>query len=298
MIDQTALDTVVQLSKFAQYSKPIQIFDGPDGLTGTGFGTSGLDTDPSIGKPYDINVDLIPYLVKLDYSTYISDCYDCEDRAFWGMSHLRKRFPGCRVGVASGFAPAGHPCADQEHAVIILWYEGAGGLEPAYFDPITKGIIQPGLNNLASVIAFPVPVDAEPDTVKPLVGMHRLDNEALLYDKERLLYPLRDPKIGILDYIEKGICEKDCDEIAHHDKDPSVSKRTFEDLWTDYDRSLWSFVHVRRAFRGCPVGVAIGDYGTSALSIWYEDDSGNRKHMYLDPYSKTQINFSPKMIFM
>ena len=215
MTNQDALDKVRNVSKYAQYTKAVQILDGPNGLTGTGFGTNGLDTDNSIGKSYDINVDLMPHLGRLNYSAYISEYYDCEDRAIWGMAHLRRRFPGCRVGVASGIAPPGHPSfADKPHAVNVLWYYGNAGFEPLYFDPVAGRVNPPGLNNIASVIAFPTGAGA--DTVTPLVGMHRLNDETLLYDKERLIYPLRDPNKGILDYLEQRVYDRECDEIAHH----------------------------------------------------------------------------------
>lgn len=71
--------------------------------------------------------DILKFLGKLDYGTWVAEIHDCEDRALWGMAAIRNNpeFYGAPVGIA----------IDESHAVIIYWTDGR---TRKYWDPATK----------------------------------------------------------------------------------------------------------------------------------------------------------------
>ena len=61
-----------------------------------------------------------------DFKEYWRDL----DRAFWAYIHVRHRYPGCAIGVASG-----KPAKDHSVIVNVLWYEEANKILYKYIDP-------------------------------------------------------------------------------------------------------------------------------------------------------------------
>jgi len=249
--------------------------------------------------------EVLKYLNLVNYGTHVADFYDCEDRAFWGVVHARRRFPGVAIGVAEGKAiqgPQGVP--GQDHAVIILWYKNdKGEYEHLFYEPLLKSVVDfPPVR----VTSFPSNTSKpdERDTIAPLNKFTRVNQRTIRYDRRRLVYPARtNDQKGVLDYLDSELFEKECVNLAEH----SISDSTGFDLyWSNTDRALWSFVHVRRAYPGCPIGVAIGEPanigGSVAVNvIWFRDqDQPNAriKMIYWDPAAKPHIvQFTPRVTF-
>ena len=326
-----AKEAIKSMPPITQPIDIVTIGDGPDDLTGTGFGTTGLNTKKRIMRVYDVEdidddkVSVIAYLKKLDFGNYVDTYYDCEDRAFWGVAHVRHRFPGVPIGVASGIVPSGHPLLRGKdpgtkiaHAIIILWYNGKRGLEYLHWDPLPVSVgggkkvpygkvNLPGLDEVASITAFPIGRGPD-ETTTPVTSdkFVSLDGSALIFDKDRLIYPLRDGGKGILEYLMGKQYETKCDDMKYHKI--ASSQRNFDKRWKDYDEALWAFAHVRRAYPGCPIGVAIGKPGDDAKSsavviLRYNKGDvkgGDPAWMYWDPEvpNKAGVKFTPKMMFM
>jgi len=302
----------------ADSEMPIGI--GGGNMETSAMGTTGLNTDRKVMKTHTIDLDpiqfpnipptntVVGYLKSLDFDRYVEDFYDCEDIAFWGMAHARHRFPGCPIGVASGTAPDGHPYAGQRHAVIIVFHSVGGKIQPGIFWEPRGPSGQPigkidDLRALKSVVSFPIGAGKGPDTVPPLDTLERLDDQVLLFDETRMIYPLQ----NVLDYLKKE-CSKRvgqfrCDE---NHKIFGPARDDFNGKWRHYDQALWAFAHVRRDFPGCPICVAIGDRvdgkSFSVVVIWYcegDKEGADLKYMYWDPDPDVnkKVDFKPKMIF-
>lgn len=298
MIDQATKDMISPMSPVANPIKAIGLTkdeDMPQGtgkqMETTGMGTTGLDTHESVMMMRNVD-DVVTFLSGLDYGTYIEEYYDCEDRAFWAMAHARHRYPGFPIGVASGKATTGR-FAGKEHAVVVLWYEG-GGLKTKYWDPDGKTEIDP-LSDVMSITSYPI--GYKEDTTPPVNEYKRLNDEVLLFDPTRLIYPLKGDK-GLLNYLKKMPYDDVC--AADH---KIYAQKVFDRFWKSYDAALWAFIHVRRAYVGCPVGVAIGKPHT-AVVIWYNEndqEDGDLKHMFWDPLNPRKDDFpgfTPSMIFV
>lgn len=311
---------------------------GPDGKklrpVTSGF-TTGLSDDDrimmahKIGKVNDKDKSpnkVLHYLDTIDNNRYVDEYYDCEDRALWVMAHVRNRFVGEPIAVGSGKTKLGEgdPHPGEDHARIILWYIEDGKLEHLYWEPEPKQNGRPfgvvgELGQVKSIIAFPISPIGHKSDLSPFkeLDYDPLNGQIIIFDSRRMIYKLREnsPRLGILDYLNNKIWENSCVELLSgvgHDK-VALSKQN-EDLgmWRDYDRALWAFVHTRRIFPGCPVGVAIGEPAQgegggssySVVLIFYYDDEddiehANLKYTYWDPRDEREIkNFDPKMAFM
>ena len=278
----------------------------PDKIQHVRSGVLGLETSTDSMETYDVNT-VIRYLDGLDFTNYISEYYDCEDRAFWGVAHARYRFPGLPIGVASGRTSQNHPMPGVDHAVIIMWQSVGEDknknaiLKPVLYDPLPiPDRLVDNFATIMSVIGFPVGDKTPPIEGRKLVP---LNNTAIVFDEKRIIYPLhtKDGK-GILDYLQNKTYNKECVDKEFHTH--AVGETTFKDLWMGYDEVLWAFAHVRRAYPGCPAGVAIGDknkYGlvTAALIVWHKKD-GEITHSFWNPYRPKNegFNFTPRRLFV
>jgi len=107
-----------------------------------------------------------------------------------------------------------------------------------------------------------------------------------------------------MDYLTKEMYDKECIDIGSHTREAGAEDVTR--LWKRYDSALWAFAHVRRAYAGCPVGIAIGDpnkFGIlrAALIIWHKkNDNGPITHSFWNPMTPTieGVDFSPRKIFV
>jgi len=273
----------------------------PEGIRKSQKGITELDTDPGRVKVYDID-DVMDYLGSLKYADYIRVYHDCEDRAFWGMAHARHRFPGLAIGVASGEAVEG-PIADlpdKRHAVIVLWYQGEKELEPVFWDPLPQHQGTVEFSNIRSILAFPI--GSGPYKASPLGNFTPLNNQALVFDERRIVYR----KDDILSYLRGKQYESGDHRCAEDHTTPYT--RSLERMWRDYDDALWAFVHVRRDYVGCPVGVAIRDptpgrTSDAVIIIWHQKDESKENdsltYTYWDTIGKREVpDFRPKVIFV
>lgn len=202
---------------------------------------------------------------------HVDHYYDCEDRAFWTMAHLRYKFPGFPVGVVSS--------KNKEHAVNVIWYRHKNEktnkitYKYKYWDP-KAGECDEKFGDITAVIGFPIDENRiDPKRVAPIPkeGMKPLDKKIIAFDRKRLIYDIDKIEYYLRNkiYTQKNGCKD------HHDsKHTGVNAKR----WTDYDEALWTFVHVRRAFPGCPIGVVIGKRGEKNSYeniIWYQVKEGN-----------------------
>ncbi len=271
----------------------VELDDEP--LESVGGGTTGLmegRTTLNRIDDYDINVHVIKNLHGLNFAKYVPEFYDCEDRAFWGMAHLRHFLPGVPIGVASGVAQDG-PIAGKPHAVIIIWRRGPGGdIVPEFWDPLPEHQGLVGFGGIQSIVAFPA--DVGKINTPPIVNS--LNGSMLVYDRKRVAYRRED----LLNYLRTAPYEKNCVNAKLHQKS---SESDFNSWWSRSDRALWAFVHARRDYPGCPVGVAKGNKvsgdSTWLVTVFYKNDTGDLEWTYFDPKSSTEVkNFNPTMIFI
>lgn len=280
-------------------AKPIDTYDGPFpgglvldpsekgflGLYKDGLMGAAGEYDTGETNPYDENKthkEVFNYLRSLNHTFHVDNYYDCEDRAFWTMAHVRNKFPNFPIGIISGKVKYVN---NQEHALIVLWYKKGPELHYSYWDPKKPGFvpidsIEPG--NIKAVIAFPLGLDK----VAPIPGtLPSLRGKVLIFDNKRLIYHLDDISEYLVNEIEKKNCVDDKDY---------------------YDRALWTFVHVRRYFAGCLYGFAIGirDGGTSYENIFLYKDGEDWKKKYWNPCADggngkfEESDMEPKMVFI
>jgi hypothetical protein len=247
-----------------------------------------------------INEDLkvLHYREKQHVDLY----YDCDDRALWGIAHLRHKYPGVPIGIASGARKVGEP-----HAVIVFWDDNGPG--PYYWDPNKQGIVagpkkdgwKDYYKDLWSVIAFPL--GTMPDIKDPFnkFGPPPFKNLGYFFDENYLVYKWSDLK----DYLAKKMYEDNCEDQAFHKE---IYKPEFEPggHWKDYDRALWVLVHMRRGYPGCAAGIAIGQKvagkSSAVVIIWQfeNDDSKSNpvaKEIYWDPKTfDLRTDFKPESI--
>jgi hypothetical protein len=242
---------------------------------------------------------IMDYLDTLTYEPFSlgnipedQDAWDCEDRAYWGIAHVRFKYPGFPIGVAEGKNDKG-----QDHAVIILWYQKDDkSLDYLYYDP-TKQV--PSKRRLGKnfgvpyrITAFPVAPKGQKEAVPP-----QLENDSkesiyghhITLDDYWFIYPLRTKdKKGILDFLEGGLYNTLCIDRNKHRTDNDGEMR----LWgTNTDYALWVLAHLRRHYPGCAVGVAIGQpvggKGKSVNVLWYREgdtEEGKISKKFWDPH--------------
>lgn len=282
--------------------EPIKIFPGdvPERL-GLRFkrdsGFTGMDVDyikthadryKGHTNPYEKDKGLpdsiFSYLYGLNHKNHVNVYYDCEDRAFWTMAHVRHRFPGFPIGMISGVAAEGGPgLTGERHALNVLWWydETVKSYVCSYWDPILDRFVK-GINQKKAVIGFPLGAgryDPIPNNIDPL------DNTLIAFDEKRLIYPL-DGNGGVSEYLENKTYENPGECKDPHNSIYDKKSLDFQNRWKRYDEALWTFVHVRRAYPGCPIGVAIGTIDGKKVYvniIWGSDGSGSIIHKYWNP---------------
>jgi hypothetical protein len=288
-------------AKMPPIIQPIDIFDGDlrvkdnPTLSLAGAGATGLNTASVVMQPYALE-DVKKELKKMDFGKYIKIFYDCEDRAFWGLAHLRHSFPGIPAGVVSGFAVEG-PLADlpdKSHAVMILYYRERGKLNYIYWDPLPEYQGEVKFDPIIFV-TFPIGIEGEPMPIPVPSYYHYINNDIVPFDQSRMVYELRrGDKKGLLDYLERGDYDKGCKE-SHK---VLFNENEFNNLWRDYDRALWAFAHIRRAYPGCMAGIAVGTpnggRSFSTVILWDKD----LVNYYYDPWTTKEVKFTPKKVFV
>jgi hypothetical protein len=266
------------------HANPIQEFpnDVPMimGLKKTDRGYLGLhlsDFEQAINKysdnknnPYS---QVFSYLKSLNHKFHVPIWYDCEDRALWTMAHVRNRFPGLPIGIISGVAPGG-ALSGQRHAFNILWWRKKDKILYSLWDPVLDDFyeiedFQNKIGEMRAIIAFPPSVDRN-ERMNPITERYpslfplssKEKGHIIPFDERRLIYPFSGEK-GLGKYLQDNDTgdATSYNSAPCHEKHDSVDGRgsdVYKDWFRDYDRALWSFVHVRRAYPGCPVGLAIG----------------------------------------
>jgi hypothetical protein len=262
------------------------------------------------------------YLGTLDYSDYIPEFYDCEDIALWAVAHVRRRFPGSGIGIASGTALEGD-LANKDHAILILWYaqekdanDNITKVGYKFWDPVysPNGPSEMDSFEVKSIVSFPLGTEIPPSNRGDL---RILSNEALVFDEKRIMYKKED-LLGYLNNpsnISKIVTEDgefrfwddvNCRHLHNSNDHKQENNEDFLSRWKAYDTTLSAFVHARRKFKGCALGMAIGDViggvHSSAIIIWHE--SGESKELEYGYWSPTHPsanlnkNFVPRMIFV
>lgn len=249
--------------------------------------------------------DIITEIKKMDFgrTTQADDKWDCEERAIWGMFHIRHKFPGCPVGIAEGKATVGS-INNLDHAVLVLWDKE---FKHQFVDPAQVGKAVT-FSEIVRIFALPTAADNQPDAVELLkkLNLPRLkDNQYINHDAKYWIYPkTTDARNGVIDYLWNAFYEKDCPNIdksaAAHDEVGDTS------YWKAADTAFWAFAHVRRVFEGCAIGVAFGtpkkEGITKAVNIILTKNGNKIEPIYWDalPQNKKIVDvadFTPNKIF-
>jgi hypothetical protein len=231
-------------------------------------------------------------LTNADYGQYIPDIWDCEQRAFWGISQVRCKLYGCPIGAAIGkIQEASYSSSSEMHTLIIYWkHLGGNNYQQVYFDP--------GLNRETTafiphiIIPFPVFRPSQPDIIRneflPFAN-NRIDSGYLALNTN-YTFVKADTIINRLKNLQDKCKEPD---------NPPIAYRFSE------DRALWASNHVRREFAfdkqggiSLPVGVAFGKVGSKdigAIVIFNENDPA----IFLDADNFQPISsFTPRIIIV
>ncbi|MDD4651362.1 MAG: hypothetical protein PHQ34_03940 [Methanothrix sp.] len=272
---------------------------------GTAEGNTGLDINLSMPWNED---DIIAYLKIVDYGQYIPTIWDCEDRSFWGVAHVRHRFSGCPIGVASGKAKRNGK--EVQHAVIILWCPDEHGKisessRYIYFDPDTKGVISEASFTPELIVPFSVDKTRSKQTIPPLNGAgfeKPLNNVYFIFDYHHewsfdinkiIQYVIEQEHLKFSEKYRSG-----CEELAvggqgTQEVHKVIDKIAASSLWSKEDRALWAFAHVRRKFKGFPIGMALSN--DDAVLILWENPN---KAVYLHPKDGIIANFNPRLVWV
>jgi hypothetical protein len=274
---------------------------------GTAVGNTGLDIDSSL--PWNEG-DVIAYLKRLDYGAYIPTIWDCEDRAFWGVAHVRHRFSGCPIGIASGKAKIGGE--EVQHAVIILWCPDEHGKisessRYIYFDPDKNSEIDKTSFTPELIVPFSVNKTKLKQKIPPLndAGFEKpLDGVYFIWDyhhdwsfniNEVTQYVIGQEKLKFSEKYKSG-CEEFAAGCQGHQEDVHkvMDKNAAKMFWSKEDRAFWAFAHVRRKFKGFPVGMALSN-DDAVLILWEKPSS---KWVYLHLNDGIIANFSPRLVWV
>jgi hypothetical protein len=255
-----------------------------------GFG-SGVNLAPD--TVYYDAADVNNFLSKIDYGPYIKLLYDCDNRAYWGLAHLRHRFPGIPSGMISTTNEKGEP-----HAVIMYYVKGSN--QPICFDP--NGPKPVRCKEASSAIAFPLPHLGEAsNSTPPFTKLKVQNNIGFFYNESYFIYP----KQAIIDYLTNRGYDQHCQTRPKQEDHAIYYPIEFQSggLWTSYDDALWALVHLRRQFPGCAVGVARGTKvdGVSSSTIiiyYYQNDVKTIKpaYCYWDTKANKLVQFNPGII--
>jgi len=273
---------------------------------GTAEGNTGIDIDSSLPWNED---DIIAYLKKINYGEYISTIWDCEDRAFWGVAHVRRRFSGCPIGIASGKAKIGG--AEVQHAVIILWCPDEHGKisessRYIYFDPDKNSPIDEASFTPELIVPFSVDKTRSKQKIPPLNGAgfeKPLEGVYFIWDYHHdWSIDINKVKQYVIEQENLKFSEKyksGCEELAaggqgsQEEVHKVMDKIAASSLWSKEDRALWAFAHVRRKFKGFPIGMALSN--DDAVLILWENPS---KSVYLHLKDGIITNFSPRLVWV
>ena len=247
--------------------------------------------------------EVVLYLNTLDFGleNQKDDIWDCSERAIWGIAHARHRFPGCAIGMAEGKGQIGS-VSGKDHAVIIIWDKEL--TRYIYWDPLYPNTTPYKFDpNPVRIVAFPFGADGQVDTAEPIKSLHMSrikDKNYVSWDANYWLYPLTTADHrGVKDYLFGVRYDSNCVDINSHS---GASVGDIGEYWRDRDRAFWAYIHVRRDYPGCAIGVAFGDpatdYSTVVNVIWYKD--GNEtKRLCWDPWKREDVttSFKPRTLF-
>lgn len=290
IIDEAVMESPFKLREFIEFPTDRIV----------GYGTTGLADEGKIGQSIG---EVETYLSEINFGPDIKELYDCEDRAFWGMAHIRRHYRGFPVGVISGVM------SGKKHAIIVTCHKVGDRWIQNYYDPgVGKGNgrsikLPPNRTTPCdndkpkSIISFPI-ADKNKPQEPPFDRVERL-NGLLIYDKKWLIYRSSD----IFDYLE----HKGWEECSENHTIFNLADGW--DYFVDYDRPLEIYAHVRRAFPGAPIGVAIGKHingiSDSVNILWHHENdrpSENKiVYSYWDPDPRLNqhvVKFIPEMIFV
>ena len=291
----------------------LDITSFPPGVRGTSEGNTGLDQ--GLSSPW-YEGTILDYLSKLDYGQYNAPIWDCEDQAFWGVAHVRHRFPGCPIGIASGLAKQGS--GQVQHALVILWCADKNGKisassEYKYFDPRKGTEIDKADFKTELYVPFPVenkgskqkvpPLNVSPfDT--PMTGKYFIwdyvhDWESFTAQNVKQ-YIIDDERLTFRHKYESG-----CEEFAPtgtpvnpSDLHKVMDMNAARIFWSREDRAVWAFAHARRKFKGFPIGIALGKSSTvenDAVLVLWETPA---KWFYLHLDKGIITDFVPRIVWV
>jgi hypothetical protein len=240
---------------------------------------------------------IVEYLRSVDFGGQEINNWDCADRAIWGIVHARHRFPGCAVGMAEGNASVGTIC-NADHAVMIIWDRD---FKYRYYDPLLPENEVTFHPAPIRIIALPLAIEGESDTVEPFTKLHlpRLQSGSYVrWDTQYKIYPTKtNERNGVVDYLWNAVYEKNCVSLNAHTSKGDLS------YWKATDAAFWSYSHVRRIFPGCAIGVAFGkpadDTKSTVVNIIFSKDGKKIKPIFWDslPQNKMEVSFTPNRIF-
>jgi hypothetical protein len=142
-------------------------------------------------------------LGSLDYGTRDGEFYDCEDRALWGIAHVRHWFPGVPVGLAAGDVHLGG-ALEGAHACIVVWYLEGNETKHTYFDQERRQEIKEEFGksdkDLVLVIGFPAENSGQGFRPDPMIDKHRIfEKNIVILDRTHKFYP----KADIINYLSQ-----------------------------------------------------------------------------------------------
>ncbi len=262
-------------------------------------GSSGIDEN-FVHRRHSLN-DVLGYLQSLDYMgekegkfEYEEDKWDCEDMAFWGIAHVRCKFPGYPIAAAIGFGKEGDGIAGKRHALILLWHRDNNQWKHVYFEPNPqiKGLVD---FDTKIIIPFPPAIPNSHSNLAPFGSFSRVDKGSFILDREHNFERTGD--------IQQYLKNKTYDKCRR----PTTPKeeQEFKDFRLMMDKVFWAFVQARKEFKGSPIGYAIGTYQVGSepkkdvamLVLW--EASQKFKYWHVDDGDLSTIpgaRFDPRII--
>jgi hypothetical protein len=229
----------------------------------------------------------------------VDDVEDCTERATWCMAHIRHMYPGIPIGMVEGTMSVGQ-LVNERHAVLVIWDKD---LKPNYIDPqqIDNPVtISPANIKRITSIPFASP-DQQNTPPEPFVSTGaRLKipkKQYVHWDEKYWIYPFD----TIKSYLLLADYEDNCEGMPAH----RVKRGDIETYWKNTDSAFWAYVHLRRKFPGCAVGIAYGMSGkdTGVLNVIFTENSGKIKAIYwfqprFPKESRGEVsNFNPNWVF-
>jgi len=254
------------------------------GTTGIDKTVIGHEDDHSINDVINAMTDAMK---KLPQTQYITDYWDCDDRALYAISRARCIYPDMPVGLAIGKA------ADQSivkglHAVVVVWSKDFS--DGKYYDPQLKDTLD---FNSQLIIPFPCHGNRKREGIPFASALTPLDNGgAFIFDDQY--------DFGKVDVAKQFLTDikspKEC--VKTDSKCPYWGK-----YFHRQDRVLywWISSKMKKELLGAPIGIAFGKLINKELAVlllW--EDSGNRPSYWLpsnQPMLEGDVkNFKPYII--